>query len=387
LLVGRDANPDRAFLSAIQAVPIEVPIVFGSIQIGRILGIPLRVHVTFLILVLVIGVGGYLAGGREQGPAQALWSMLFIVAIFACVVLHELAHSLVARSYGVRVESITLLPIGGVAAMEEMPRAPREEGLMAIAGPLMSLAIAGALYGVIHLLHYAGPTTFVGGPWLQMLFEANLIIAGFNLLPAFPMDGGRVLRAVLASRMDHVEATNIATSVGQVMAVLIGLAGLFVFHGNLWLLVIAIFIFVGAGQEGKQVRVQAVLERITAGQAMATRFETLPRDATLGVALAYATQGYQHDFPVVEGDTIVGIVTRQDLLTGLHHLGAQHTVGEVMSTNVCQVPPGANMADVYRRLAQGACGVILVREADRIIGLVTPESFREQLLAANGGPR
>jgi len=356
--------------------------VFGSIQVGRILGIPLRVHVTFVILVLLIGLGGLLAGG----PTQALWSMLFVAALFACVVLHELSHSLVARSYGVRVESITLLPIGGVAAMEEMPRSPREEGLMAIAGPLMSLAIAGALYGVMHLLHYAGPATYGGQPWLRMLVQANLIIAGFNLLPAFPMDGGRVLRAVLASRMSHVEATNIATSVGQAMAVLIGLAGIFVFKVNLWLVIIAIFIFVGAGEEGRQVRVRAVLERITAGQAMATRFETLPRDATLAMALAYATQGYQHDFPVVEGDMIVGVVTRQDLLTGLHHLGAQHTVGEVMSTNVCQVPPGANMADVYRRLAQGTCGVVLVREADRIIGLVTPESFREQLLAANGSP-
>jgi len=354
--------------------------VFGSIQLGRILGIPLRVHVTFLLLVLIIGVGGLLSGG----PTQALWSMLFIVAIFACVILHELSHSLVARSYGVRVESITLLPIGGVAAMEEMPRKPSEEGLMAIAGPLMSLAIAGALYGLSHLLHYAGPATFGGQPWLKMLIQANLIIAGFNLLPAFPMDGGRVLRAVLASRMDHVEATNIATSVGQVMAVLIGLAGLFVFHGNLWLVLIAIFIFVGAGQEGKQVRTQAVLERITAGQAMVTRFETLPRDATLAMALAYATQGYQHDFPVVDRDTIVGVVTRQDLLNGLHHLGPQRTVGEVMTTTVCQVPPEANMADVYRRLALGSCGVVLVRQADRIVGLVTPESFREQLLGADG---
>ena len=354
---------------------------FGSIQLGRILGIPLRVHITFIALVLFIVVGGYLTGG----PRQALWSMLFIVALFACVVLHELAHSMVARSYGVRVESITLLPIGGIAAMQEMPRAPREEGLMAIAGPLMSLSIAGVLYGVTHLLHYAGPATYGNQPWLRMLLQANLIIAGFNLLPAFPMDGGRVLRAVLASRMDHVEATNIASSVGQVMAVLIGLAGIFLLHVNLWLVLIAIFIFMGAGQEGRQVRAQAVLERISAGQAMVTRFETLPRDAQLAVALGYATRGYQHDFPVVEQDMIVGVVTQQDLLTGLHHLGPQHTVGEVMSTNVCQVPPGANMADVYRRIAQGGCGVVLVREADRIIGLVTPESFREQLLGAGGG--
>jgi Zn-dependent protease/CBS domain-containing protein len=354
----------------------------GSLQIGRILGIPVRVHWTFVALVAFIGFAGFVAGG----PVKAVWSMLFIIALFACVVLHELSHSIVARSYGVKVESITLLPIGGVAAMQEMPRKPHEEAFMAIAGPVMSLAIAGLLYLVMRLTGYEGPVAYGEEPWLKMLMVTNVIIAGFNLLPAFPMDGGRVLRAVLAHYMDHVEATNIAVSLGQGVAVVMGLAGIFLLHMNIWLVLIAIFIFLGAGQEGQQVRAQAVLERISAGQAMVRRFETLDRNAPLSVALGYATQGYQHDFPVIEHDTIVGVVTRQDLLTGLHHLGPQHTVGEVMTTNLCQVPPEANLADVYRRLAQGGCNVILVRENDRIIGLVTPESFRDQLIGASSGP-
>jgi len=354
----------------------------GSIQIGRILGIPVRVHITFLILVAFIGFAGLVAGG----PSRALWSMIFIVALFACVVLHELSHSLVARSYGVRVESITLLPIGGVASMEDMPRKPHEEALMAIVGPLTSLAIAGALYVVANVLHYPGPVAYDHRPLFVMLMWTNVMIAGFNLLPAFPMDGGRVLRAILAHYMDHVRATNIAVSLGQGFAVMIALAGIFLLNMNIWLVLIAVFIFLGAGQEGQQVRTQAVLEGISAGQAMIRRFETLDRNSPLSVALAYATQGYQHDFPVVEGDTIVGIVTRQDLLNGLHHLGPQSTVGEVMTTNVCQVPPDANMADVYRRIAQGGCNVILVREGDRISGIVTPESFRDQLIASAGQP-
>ncbi|MBM3498136.1 MAG: CBS domain-containing protein [Armatimonadetes bacterium] len=354
----------------------------GSVQIGRLFGIPVRLHITFLLLVAFIGVAGLMSGG----PSKALWSMVFIVALFACVVVHELAHSLVARSYGVRVESITLLPIGGVASMEEMPRRPAEEGMMAIAGPAASLAIAGALYAVVHLIGYRGPMAYGERPLLVMLMWTNVMIAGFNLLPAFPMDGGRVLRAVLAHYMDHVRATDIAVSLGQGLAVVIGLAGIFLLNMNIWLVLIAIFIFLGAGQEGRQVRTQAVLERVSAGQAMIRRFETLDRNAPLSIALAYATQGYQHDFPVVEGDMIVGVVTRQDLLTGLHTLGPHRTVGEVMTTNVCQVPPDANMADVYRRLAQGGCGVVLVREHDRIIGLVTPESFRDQLVASSGGP-
>ena len=351
-----------------------------SIQIGRIFGIPLRLHITFVILVGIIGIAGYFSGG----PEKALWSVVFIAALFACVVLHELGHSLVARAYGVRVESITLLPIGGVAAMEDIPRKPAEEALMAIAGPAVSLMLAGALYAVTEVLGYRGPIAYGGGPLLVMLLQTNLIIAMFNLLPAFPMDGGRVLRAVLAHYMDHVRATSIAVSLGQGLAVVMGLGALFIPGMSLWFVVIAFFIFVGAGQEGQQVRTQAVLERVSAGQAMIRRFETLDRDAPLSVALAYATQGYQHDFPVVDGDMIVGVVTRQDLLAGLHNLGPHHTVGQVMTTNVCQVPPQANMADVYRRIAQGGCNVVLVREGDRITGLVTPESFRDHLVALSG---
>lgn len=355
----------------------------ASIQIGRVFGIPVRLHITFVLLIGFIGLAGLMTGGISR----AVWSMLSIVALFACVVVHELAHSLVARAYGVRVESITLLPIGGVAAMEDMPRKPHEEAVMAIAGPLASFSIAAGLYAVIKVLHYAGPIAYGGQPWLVMLMHTNILIGGFNLLPAFPMDGGRVLRAVLALHMDHVQATNIAVSLGQALAVVMGLSAILIPGMSLWLVLIAIFIFVGAGQEGQQVRTQAILERISAGQAMITRFETLDRSTPLGTALAYATQGYQHDFPVVEGDTIVGIVTRQDLLAGLHHLGAQHTVGEVMTTDVCQVPPEANMADVFRRIARGGCRIVLVRESDRIVGLVTPESFHDQLLANTLVPR
>jgi predicted transcriptional regulator len=148
---------------------------------------------------------------------------------------------------------------------------------------------------------------------------------------------------------------------------------------------IAVFIFFGASQEGQQVRVQSVLERITAGHAMVRRFETLDLNQPLSLALEYASQGYQHDFPVVQGDTIVGIVTRQDLLNGLYALGPTRTVGEVMTTTVCQVPPEASLADVYRRIAQGGCQIVLVRQADRIVGLLTPEGVRDQLMAAATG--
>ena len=355
----------------------------GSLQLGRILGIPVRVHITFLALVAFIGFAGLMKGG----PRQAVLSVVFILALFVCVLLHELAHSLVARHYGVKVDSITLLPIGGVAAMEEMPKKPSEEAVTAIVGPLASLAIAGGLAAVVYGLQ--GPEAILafdplGGPILSSLVWTNVVIAVFNLIPAFPMDGGRVLRAVLAHYIGQVRATTIAATLGQVTAVLIGLAGLLVLN-NLWLALIAIFIFLGAGQESRQVRLQALLDEVTAAQAMVTRFETVERNVPLRTALAYASEGYQHDFPVVQGDMIVGVVTRQDLLNGLHSLGPDRVVGDVMSTNLCQVTPETTMDAIYRRVAQGTCGVVLVRQDDRIVGLVTPESINYHMMRAATG--
>lgn len=356
----------------------------GSFEIGRIFGIPVRVHWLFLILVAMFGFMGLLNGGL----VPALMSVVYIVALFGCVLVHELAHSLVGRRFGVKVESITLLPIGGVAAMEEMPRKPSEEFMMAIVGPVTSLAIGAGIGAIIYLTEGAAglhrrfdPVT---GSLLSGLMWTNFVIAGFNLLPAFPMDGGRVLRAVLAHYMGQVRATRIAANLGQAVAVLLGLGGLLVLH-NLWLVVIAVFIYIGAGQESKQVQLQAFLDNITARQAMVSRFDTIDRNQPLRIALAYATQGYQHDFPVVEGDTIVGIVTRQDLLNGLHALGPDHVVGEVMTTNVCQASPDSTLNDLYRSVAQGGCGIVLVRDRDRIIGLVTPESVRDHMMAAATG--
>jgi Zn-dependent protease/CBS domain-containing protein len=356
----------------------------GSFTIGRIFGIPVRVHVTFLILVGVFA----LAGWMRDGPIGALTSTGFILALFACVLVHELSHSLVGQRFGVKVESITLLPIGGVASMEEMPKKPHEELITAIVGPLTSLALAAVFAAIVYASEGASgltrPADPLGGSLLKALMWTNLVIAGFNLLPGFPMDGGRVLRAILAHYMGQVQATQIAATLGQAVAVLMGLGGLLLLH-NIWLVVIAVFIYIGAGQENQMVKTQAFMDGITARQAMISRFDTIARDQTLRTALAYATQGYQHDFPVVEGDMIVGIVTRQDLLNGLHMLGPDRVVGEIMSTNLCQAAPEMSLGDVYRQVAQGACSVVLVREHDRIVGLVTPESVRDHLIAAAGG--
>ncbi len=352
----------------------------GSIQLGRILGIPLRVHFTFLLLLAFFGYLGY----RDGDAVGAVWSILFICALFGCVILHELSHSMVARYYGVEVESITLLPIGGVAAMKEMPRAPVQEGVMAIAGPIASMAIAAVFAGIIAVTGSLGPIVFQGQPLFGALMWTNIIIAIFNLIPAFPMDGGRVLRAVLAHYLGLVRATRVAVTLGQILAVGIALGGVFIL-GNLWLGLIGVFIFLGAGQEGRQVQTQALLASVTARQAMVQGFATLNRHWTIGATLAYIGQGYQRDFPVVDELTIVGIASRDALVNAYHQLGPDRLVGEVMSTAICQVTPEANMADVYRQMPPGACRVLLVLEGGAVIGLVTPDSIQERLVAASSG--
>ncbi len=354
----------------------------GSLQIGRLFGIPVRVHWLFLGLVAFIALLGYQRGGLLQGVHSAL----FIIALFACVVVHELSHSLVARRYGVKVESITLLPIGGVAAMEEMPRKPMQELTMAIAGPLASLAIGAGLWFVWRAMRGAESLQALlqfsplGTDFVRDLMWVNVMLAGFNILPAFPMDGGRVLRAVLASQMSYVQATRIAAMVGRVFAVLMGLVAFAV--GHVFLVVIALFIFLGASAEERQVRIHAMLENVPVAHAMIPRFETIAPEYPVGAALQYASQGYQHDFPVVEGEHIIGVVTRQGLIEGLSSHGGGTPVRDVMRTDMCQAAPQESLADVYVRMAKGACPVALVVEQARVVGLITPESVQNYLAAA-----
>jgi len=371
----------------------------GSFQIGKLFGIPIKVHVLFLLLVAFYAFMGFSegskAGGFHVGLVQGLRSGLFIIALFGCVVVHELSHSLVARRYGVKVESITLLPIGGVSSMEEMPRKPSQELTMAIAGPLASIGVAGVFFVVSWALNPAQPLprfSPMGQHLVADLVRVNLLLAAFNILPAFPMDGGRVLRAVLATHMSYVAATRIAAGVGQGVAVLMGVAGL-ILTGNFWLIIIAIFIFLGAGAEERQVRIHALLENVPVTQAMIPRFETMPPDYPLGYALQYASQGYQHDFPIVDGGHIIGIVTRQGLIEGLSAQSPQVPVRSVMRTDICQATPGESLADVYVRLAKVGCPVALVVDQQRVVGLVTPDSVQAYLAAAvqratygGGGP-
>lgn len=350
-----------------------------SFQIGKLFGIPLRVHITFfLLIVLVAATPASVYGmGRLAGVG-------FVIALFACVIIHELAHSLVARKYGVPVRYIILLPIGGISMMERMPDDPHQEFNVAVVGPLASLAVALVLGGAVYaaagsLEPFLSP--WHGGvvPFVARLAWINVVLAGFNLIPAFPVDGGRVLRALLAFHMDYAAATHTAAVIGQGLAIALGIFGLL--GQNWFLVIIAVFIYMGASAEDTQVRVRRTLSEVPAWQAMVNDFRSLDKDDTLAEAFQYASHSYQHDFPVVDEGQLVGLVTRQALISGMQDRGGETTVAEVMVGNPCRVGPNDSLANVFQEISTGTCPVAAVVDQARLVGLVTPESVNQYLMA------
>jgi Zn-dependent protease len=245
-----------------------------STRLGTFAGIDVYVHTTFFILIAWIALAHWQA---EQSIRAAVEGVAFILALFGCVVLHEFGHALTAKRYGIKTRDITLLPIGGLARLERMPDDPRQELWVALAGPAVNVAIAAILFAVLQATGALAPLdtlTMTGGSFLERLMVVNLFLVAFNMLPAFPMDGGRVLRAVLAIRMDYTRATQIAANIGQGMAFLFGLVGLF---SNPFLIFIALFVWIGAGQEAAMTQMKSALGGIPLERAMITDFRTLAR--------------------------------------------------------------------------------------------------------------
>jgi Zn-dependent protease/CBS domain-containing protein len=318
-------------------------------------------------------------------------NVLFILVIFACVVLHELGHSVVALRYGIPVSSITLYPIGGVAAIEKQPK-PKQEFWIALAGPAVNVAIAVVVTGVFAVsrqnvfpsLWQLGQTGSMG--FWQDVLRLNLFLVIFNLIPAFPMDGGRVLRAVLAMKMAPAAATAIAAQVGQGIAVLAGFWAIFSHPPNLWLALIAFFIYIGAGQEAGAYRQAAVLEGVQVRDAMITDVRTLSVGNTLKEAADVLLDTSQHDFPVLHADTVQGLLTRNDLLRGLSEQGPGSFVAGVMRRQFVAARPEAKLAEMLPGL-QTTPGPLLVMEGDRLLGIVTADNIQELFAIRQIGAR
>ncbi len=348
-----------------------------SIRLGRIAGIALYMHLTFLLLLLWVGVSYYLVA---RSWADAVSGIVFILILFGIVVLHELGHALAARRFGIRTRDITLLPIGGVARLERMPEDPRQELVVALAGPAVNVALAAAL-GLWLLLVSRGPfpaaVFLVGGELLPRLFWVNVGLAAFNLLPAFPMDGGRVLRALLALRMPYPQATHIAASVGQALAFGLGFLGLFT---NPFLVFIALFVWMGASSEASLVQMKASLGGIPVAQAMITDFRSLDVQDPLARAVDFILSGFQQDFPVLEKGRVVGILTREDLLKVLSQEGSQVPVGAVMRRDFEVADPGDMLEPAFARLQSCACRSVPVIRNGHLVGLLTTDNVGEFLM-------
>jgi Zn-dependent protease len=348
-----------------------------SWRIGRIAGIDMYMHFTFLILLGWVALAHYL---HEGSLAHAVSGLVFILTLFGIVVLHELGHALAAKRYGIRTRDITLLPIGGVARLERMPEDPRQELVVALAGPAVNVVLAAALFLGLALgqgLTSFGEVVRVGGSFLDQLFWVNVSLAVFNLLPAFPMDGGRVLRALLAMRMDYVRATQAAATVGQGMALLFGFLGLF---SNPFLLFIALFVWMGAAQEASMVQIRSALAGIPISRAMITDFHSLRPDDSLGRAVEHVLGGFQQDFPVVEDGRTVGVLTRADLIRGLAERGTEGRVGEVMQRQFETTDPLEMLENVLARLQTCDCHSLPVVRDHQLVGLVTAENLSELLM-------
>lgn len=348
-----------------------------SWRIATVAGIPVRVHATFFLLLIWL-FWASLSGG--QGLLQAARSVGFILAAFGCIVLHELGHAITARRYGVSTRDITLLPIGGIARLDRIPEKPGQEIAIALMGPAVNVAIAAGIFVWIYLsptLYDFADPSLLERSLVARLFVFNVFVTVFNLIPAFPMDGGRVLRALLATRLDYVRATQIAANVGQGIALLFGLLGLF---GNPMLLFIALFVFIGASQESATVQMRSTFEGITVSRAMIRDFRSLhPRDP-LSRAVELLLGGHQQDFPVVEsaGGPPLGILMRSDLLTALAEGRTDRSVEEVMRRQCGAAQPGELLEDVFQRMQQSGCQAVPVVEPGRgIIGMVTLENVGE----------
>ncbi len=348
-----------------------------SLRIGKLFGIPVYIHLTFLLLLVWIGVLSWREGESIRAGLEGVG---FISTIFLCVVLHELGHALTARRYGIVTRDITLLPIGGVARMERMPDDPRQELWVALAGPAVNVVIAAALIAFAGVAAAIPDFSLASGTFLNRLVAVNVFLVLFNLLPAFPMDGGRVLRALLARRMEYTRATHLAATVGQMMALLFGFVGLFV---NPMLIFIAFFVWIGAAQEASMVQMKHSLAGIPVSRAMVTSFDTLsPRD-TLGKAIDATLAGTQRDFPVVEDGRVLGILLQNDLLAALARRGANTTVADVMQTDFEVVQASEMLDSAFRRLSTRRSSTAPVSNQGRLVGMVTMDNIGE-FLAIHG---
>jgi Zn-dependent protease/predicted transcriptional regulator len=340
----------------------------GTIRFLVISGIPIRLHFSFLLLVVFLA---FWALAERDAISEAL----VILTLFGCVVLHELGHAFTARIYGVRTLEIVMFLIGGVARLERSLK-PREELWVALAGPAVNVVIAGCLY--------AYQSTFGQSDYVNQVMMLNLGLAAFNMLPAFPMDGGRVLRSVLSLFTDDLRSTQIASAVGRVLAVAMAIYG--IWQGPLVLLLIAFFIFTGAQQEYFAQKSSSLMKGARVREAMLSNFITLPHGATFRQAAEQLLDTSQQEFPVVHGQQALGLLRRDALLSGLAQNGPESYISAAMERDFLRLAPDDSLEEKLTELASAGY-TALVMEEDSLVGMLTQENLNEFLVLRNLGHR
>ncbi len=349
-----------------------------SIKLFDVAGTAVRIHLTFFLLLAWIAAIHWNRGGA----AAAVDGVIFILLLFLCVVLHEFGHVFAARRYGISTSDVTLLPIGGVASLERMPEKPSQEIVVALAGPAVNLVIAVVLvvllearFDLTQMAQLQEATSTLTG----RIAAANVALFVFNLIPAFPMDGGRVLRALLAVPLGYTRATRIAATIGQGLAFVFALLGLL---GNPLLILIAVFIFLAASGEAGYVQAREYTRGYLASHAMITSFQTLSPASSIDDAAALLLRTTQQEFPVVDGaGALRGVLTREALISALQQSGGATPVVDVMDQDVPVVPENACLDNVFQQLQRSVrrlVGVVDLRQ--RLVGYITAENLTELIM-------
>jgi Zn-dependent protease len=347
-----------------------------STKIAKLAGIDIYIHFTFFLLLAWIALVYYNQG---QSLAAASAGVAFILVIFSCVVMHELGHALTARRYGIKTRDIILLPIGGVARLERMPDKPAQELWVALAGPAVNVAIALLLAGFLYVTNSftpIGQLTNATASFAERVMAVNIFLIIFNMIPAFPMDGGRVLRALLAMRLPYAKATQYAATLGQGIAILFGVFGLFF---NPLLLLIALFVWIGAAQESKLTQMKSAFSGVPVTNAMLTNFRSLDRDQTLERAVELTINTTQKDFPVTDKGEVIGVLTQSDLLAALSKYGPHAPVSETMQKHFATVDSYDKLETAFMKLNDCNCHTLPVTRNNRLVGLLTMDNLGEYM--------
>lgn len=359
------------------------PVTSGTVQAFRVWGVPVRLHFTFVLLLVFLIVTDL---GRVSSGAYAL----FLLGLFTSVLLHEMAHALVGMRFGVHTTEIVMYPIGGISRMER-PLHPNEELWISLAGPFMNILLAAGLFALAVGTHQAFPSKFsdlindLSQPSeavVARLGFANLLLALFNLLPAFPMDGGRALRALLSYIRPEAEATRIAAWMGRVLAISMGLYGLLA--PQFMLVFIAFFVWLGAAQEATAALGRTLTQGIPVRAAMITEFHTLEHGDSVRDAANLLLASAQQDFPIMHSGQVVGLLDRNVLLRALAQEGPDAYVAGVMERDYLVLKPAQDLAEVLPLMAQaGRCAMVM--DGDRLVGLLTTDNLAEFLLLRRFG--